>query len=206
MKQYTMKQQQSLALGAIIAVAVGLTGVSAFGDFTTQPELTQAERFAEESGIYGHLEATLTDSNGDIKAYRQTDNIVTTQGLNCAVEILFADAALNACPGTGSISFKVIELISAGTPVAGDVQGAQAGTAVTGNGLDIAGCTVADNGAGSVTCTNLFTKTGASSQTVTGAYLKDNTTPTAIFAGNTFTSVSMDENDTLNVVWTITLS
>ena len=41
-----MKQQQSIALSAIIAVAVGMTGMSVFADGVSQPTLTEADKQA----------------------------------------------------------------------------------------------------------------------------------------------------------------
>ena len=206
-------KQQSIALTAIIAVAIGFTGISVFADNASQPELSDMEQLAVESGIYGHMEVVQKNSEGDVIAYRQTDNVVTTQGKECAVTILFAnaDVATNNCPITAyPAKFDYIQLINAGTPVAGDTQAAFAGTNVSALGLTIAQCTVANTGgagSGSVTCSKTFTAgSGVSGATVTGAYLKDSATPTSIFAGNTFTSVSMSEADTLAVTWTLTLS
>lgn len=208
-----MKQTTLIVLSAIIAFVVGVTGISVYADNASQPELSDMEQLAVDSGLYGHLEVVQKNAAGEIIAYRQTDNVVTTEGKECAVEILFngaAGLASNTCPMADQTdhNFNFIELISAGTPVAGDVQGTQAGTAVSATGLTIASCTVADAaGSGSVTCSKTFTAGAAvSGQTVSGAYLKLGSGGVAIFAGNTFTSVSMSESDTLAVTWTLTLS
>lgn len=208
-----MKQTTLIALSAIIAFVVGVTGISVYADNASQPELSDMEQLAVDSGLYGHLEVVQKNAAGEIIAYRQTDNVVTTEGKDCAVEILFNGAAGlsgNGCPMADQTdyNFNFIELISAGTPVAGDVQGTTAGTEITAvSGLTIAQCTVADNGDGSVTCSKTFTAgTGVSAQTVSGAYLKLGSGGVAVFAGNTFTSVSMSDSDTLAVTWTLTLS
>jgi len=211
-----MKQTTLIVLSAIIAFVVGVTGISVYADNASQPELSDMEQLAVDSGLYGHLEVVQKNAAGEIIAYRQTDNVVTTEGKDCAVEILFNGAAGlsgNGCPMADQTdyNFNAIELISSGTPVAGDVQGTTAGVEITGvSGLAIADgvCTVADAaGSGSVTCSKTFTAgTGVSAQTVSGAYLKLGSGGVAVFAGNTFTSVSMSDSDTLAVTWTLTLS
>jgi len=209
-----MKQQQSVALSAIIAVAVSLTGMSVYVD-ASEPELTEMESLAVESGIFGHLEVVQKNADGEVIAYRQTDNTVLTEGLECAVEILFQAGTLtsNTCNLTtpSGADYDTVQLTSTGTPAAGDEVGSTTATIITGvDGLNVAngGCTIADAaGNGSVTCSVTFTAgSGVSGQAVNGAYLADDTTPESYFAGNTFTSVTMNDSDTLDVTWTITLS
>jgi len=214
-----MKQQQAVALSAIIAVAVGLTGSSVYNvDASTQLVLDEQEELATTSSIYGHLEVVLRDSDGNVKAYRQTDNVVTAEGKDCALEMLFAGADTaggDACPLVAwNLPFDSIELINTGTPVIGDTVGGGANTAgveITGvNGLNAADGLVDSvtwTSTGVVDIVNVFTKDDAGSQDVTGAYLlNDISSPTALFAGNTFTLVAMTQADTLTVTWTITLA
>jgi len=44
---------------------------------------------ADQSGIYGHITATLYDEDGNIKAYRQTDNRIVDRGLDVLADLVF---------------------------------------------------------------------------------------------------------------------
>lgn len=92
-----MKTQ--IATIAVIAVAIvgtiTVTGFSATSLMTAgTPELRNS------SPILGHIEYTLVDKNGNIKAYGQTDNLVTNNGDRCTAEALFergsSDTTANA--------------------------------------------------------------------------------------------------------------
>jgi hypothetical protein len=207
-----MKQQQTVALSAIVAVAIGLSGIGILADASTQPELTEAELIAEQTGFAGHLEAVLTNSDGEVIAYRQTDNVVMTEGKDCVLEIALAGTAItsNSCSiaTIDGAQFNAVHLISANTPLASDdPDGTTTGTLITGvSGLAPTTCAYTD-GTDSAVCTATYTGGTGINQAVTGAYLADATSsPAAYFAGNTFTSVTMTEADVLTVTWTISLT
>ena len=209
-----MKQQQSIVLSAMIAVAVGIAGSSLYVDAASQPELGSMEQLALTSGIYGHLEVVHTTADGNIVAYRQLDNVITTEGVECAVELLLAGAAIgsNTCPTSSPDAFNFVELTNGGTaPDSADNAASRNATYISTSivGLERSDgiCTYTDGaGSGSAICSVTFTKTNAGSQVVDGAYLIDNATPTAVFAGNNFTSVTLNQSDDLDITWTITLS
>lgn len=79
--------KNSIAIFAIIAVAaigIGATGISASTLATASTPI-----LSSNSAMMGHLEYTLVDQTGAIKAYGQTDNIVTTVGDRCIAESVF---------------------------------------------------------------------------------------------------------------------
>ncbi len=80
-----MKTQNTYAIliVAIAAVSSGLT-LQAIGVGEDAPAGT-----ADESGIYGHLTATLYDEDGNVKAYRQTDNRIVDTGLDVLADLVF---------------------------------------------------------------------------------------------------------------------
>ncbi len=82
-------------LVAIVAVASG-------GFFTLVEQDTQATPSAtSESGqIMGHVTMVLTDEDGNIKAYRQTDNAVHDDGFNQIIDDAFGSSACAACQAT----------------------------------------------------------------------------------------------------------
>ncbi len=68
---------------AVAAVSSGLT-FQAIGVGEDAPAGT-----ADESGIYGHITATLYDEDGNVKAYRQTDNRIVDRGLDVLADLVF---------------------------------------------------------------------------------------------------------------------
>jgi len=79
-----MKTQNTYAIlvVAIAAVSSGLT-FQAIG-IEDAPAVT-----ADQSGIYGHITATLYDEEGNVKAYRQTDNRIVDRGLDVLADLVF---------------------------------------------------------------------------------------------------------------------
>ena len=73
------------AVGVVI-VLVGIFGASQAGMFAlTDANLTTATTMR----FLGHVTAVVYDSNGNIKSYFQTDNIVVDDGRNCATDLVF---------------------------------------------------------------------------------------------------------------------
>ena len=64
----------------------------------------------------GHVELVAKDADGNIKAYRQTDNIVVNIGKTCAAERIFGASgnSTGACAG-GATAFDWIGLGTSGT-------------------------------------------------------------------------------------------
>ena len=50
---------------------------------------------SEKSGIYGHATIIVHDENGNIKAYRQTDNIIVNNGVDMIAQNVFDVAVTN---------------------------------------------------------------------------------------------------------------
>ena len=73
--------------------------------------------------VSGHAIITLADSDGNIKAYRQTDNIVTNVGRDCSADKLFGvNTGTPLCAGglPGNFIFIGIGTGFTGAPVVGD--------------------------------------------------------------------------------------
>jgi len=74
------------AVGVVI-VLVGIFGASQAGMFAlTDANLTTTTTTMR---FLGHVTAVVYDSNGNIKSYFQTDNIVVDDGRNCAADLVF---------------------------------------------------------------------------------------------------------------------
>ena len=71
--------------GIFGASQAGMFGASQAGMFT----LTDANPTTTTMRYLGHVTAVVSDSNGNIKSYFQTDNIVMDNGKNCATDLVF---------------------------------------------------------------------------------------------------------------------
>jgi len=81
------------AIGAIVAAFALILGtVAGSTSFTTMsvsnPTPVQ---------MSGHAIITLADADGNIKAYRQTDNVVTNNGRDCVADELFGTTGIDLC-------------------------------------------------------------------------------------------------------------
>ncbi len=100
-------------LVAIVAVASG-------GFFTLVEQDTQATPSAtsEQGKIMGHVTMVLTDEDGNIKAYRQTDNAVHDDGFNQIIDDAFGSAACVGCQNVDTTDFDVIGIGTGIVPAA----------------------------------------------------------------------------------------
>jgi len=84
-----MKSIMTVAImGIVVSIAVGIVGVQAISESNSEiPSLNSSGL-----NILGHATFTVTDSEGNIKAYRQTDNAIITTGKDCVARFLFNNA------------------------------------------------------------------------------------------------------------------
>jgi len=206
-------KQTKLALSAVMIVAVGLIGTN----FVTGSEMTELETFGanlDSGSVYGHVTVVHSDPSGNILSYAQTDNLVANAGKNCMAEQIFGGTAGAACEGTAS-NFNTIALFNGQSfPATMNASGllavdiAAVGLAITDGVAAPTENTIASgggyvDGAGSQSDIDK-TFTATTTQTVDGAALF-NDNDDAVLAGQTFTSVTLNNLDTLQVTWTITL-
>ena len=209
-----MKKYTTLALiGAIVAGVAGLISIDAISA-TPLVTMQGASDFHESGLMIGHVTYEVRGTDGHVKQYLQSDNLITNKGTDCAATAIF-DSIDAVCPTPGDFAFIAI---GNGTGAAG----ATNSTLSTVGGGEIVRSTsinagiTANGGAGTiVTLSNsgspfIFTglRTGTiavPSTTITQSGLFDAST-----AGNMFSvrniSVPVINADTLAVTWTITLT
>ena len=191
-------------------VAVGLIGTN----FVTGSEMTGQEKFnaiSDFGSVSGHITIVHSDPDGNIISYVQTDNLVALDGKDCMAELLFGGTAGAACDaGTGSV-FNTIALFNGQTfPETMNATGLLT-VDITTAGLTIADgvATPTENAAAvpgiGAKADIAVTFTAEATQTVDGAALFNAAPNDAVLAGQTFTSVTLNNLDTLAVTWTITL-
>ena len=198
---------------AVMVVAIGLTGAN----FVTGSEMTEQEKFNAMSGsspIYGHVTVIHSDPDGNILSYAQTDNLVANDGKDCMAELIFGGTAGTACDGTASVFNTIVLFDGQSFPATMNASGLL-GVDITASCLAITdgvatptentAATGADyvDGTGSLSDIAV-TFTAGATQTVDGAALF-NDNDDSVLAGQTFSSVTLNNLDTLAVTWTITL-
>jgi len=211
-------KQTKLALSAIMIVAIGLTGAN----FVTGSEMTEQEKinaYVDSSPIYGHITIIHSDPDGNILSYAQTDNLIANNGKDCMAEMIFGNSD-TACESATNTSFNTIALFNGQSFPAT----MNATTALDANHLltvdsVVSGLTISvadtvsqsaaasgtgytDGTGGDTDIAKLFT--ALATGTVDGAGLF-NDSEDAVLAGQNFGSVTMNNLDTLQVTWTITL-
>jgi len=209
-----MKQPQTIALTAVLAVAAGMIGFNgAFGDtfgFNSSPEIATND----EQAYKGHIIVKHFDAEGNLLSYQQTDNVITFTGKNCSANLIFGTSFANCTSPTLfddiAITPTAITPTDADTALAGECNGA------CGAGLDQreAGAVTADtpasagvNGIAEIVAT--FNMGSAGPTTINAAGLFDTTTSVSgnLFALKAFsTGVALSNGDSLQVTWLITLA
>jgi len=206
-----MNQQQSLGFVAVIAVVAGLTGVTALGDISFVEN--DVSSLNKNIPISGHMIIQVTDDEGNIKNYMQTDNVITSNGKRCTGNLLFG-AGLGSCVGSSN-PFDEIVLSSGGFPdtaATADLIDATYTPQLTTFGLAKSASNTVTQGAASsgtgsqrIDIAHTFSYSGTSaSQLVTSAALMN--ASVSIFAIKNFPSaVTLNAGDDLTVTWQITL-
>lgn len=207
-----------IALVAIVAVGAGLVGYAS----STSEVVSPATSFASSALVSGQMTLELRDSEGNLKAYRQSDNVITRNGEDCAAKALFAPARFSAggvtsgstCVGAVTVPFSFIALGNGTTAETNNDVAMQTQHTIT--GLEIRSGTVTftnstggtgpATGASVISIAKTFTSQGTST-TVSEAGLFNGTASATngIFAHKTFTPITVNNGDSLAVTWTINI-
>ena len=207
-----------IALVAIVAVGAGLVGYAS----STSEVVSPATSFASSALVSGQMTLELRDNEGNLKAYRQTDNVITRNGEDCVAKALFApdrytsggSGGTATCVGGVTVPFTFIALGTGTTTETNDDTDMQSQTVVSGLGIaagtatftNSTGGTGQTTGASVVSITKTFTA-GAGPTTISEAGLFNGTTTNdnGIFAHKTFTGIVVNSGDSLAVTWTISI-
>lgn len=190
---------------------VGLAAIVSIGGAYALVQSSQPVSTMHADGMksMGHVELTVFGPDGAIKAYRQTDNLVVSNGDNATVNKLFG---VSRTTTSGTINPFVAVAVGIGTtaPASTDTvlenQQGHKVIATTSIATALHGNVVltADFGAGRIT--------NSSTQSITEAGIFDNTSAdlisnsTNLFARQTFTGIGIGPSDTLQITWTVNIS
>ena len=192
------KTTTTLLLSAIIAMGIGLYGISGFLSDS------QSTTLSSNSFMTGHLTLTAYNENGNVIAYRQTDNIVLNVGDNCISQIIFAISSGKGCDdvtdfdqiliGTGSDA-GVSEADADPLPITFDSVATVSTSALT---------NASGTGGAATLLTASFSDVGAN---IDEASLRNAATAStgAALAYQQFTEIVLGAQDDLTVEWTVTI-
>ena len=206
-------KQSKLALSAVMVVAVGLFGANfvSGSDMTSENKM---DAFVASSPVYGHVTVIHSDPSGNILSYQQTDNVVTIEGKDCAIERLFGSSGAADCNATSTTD--LFNLVGLATGLEAPTLNSNATLANGFVARDYADSGLIPATADSVTTTGATTSVGAKMDILETFTASDdgnavdmailyNADATAVFAAKDFASVTLNTSDTLAVTWSITL-
>ena len=192
---------------AVVAISGILLSTSSIGPSS------QASKLSDSPMFLGHIELVAKDTNGNIKAYRQTDNLVVNTGKSCAAVAIFGlptnGSQTTACGGVSTNKFTQIAIgVATAAPAAGDLAlGSQTGGRATNGTYSLVNGTTGALGA---SATNPFysiqTTFHPTAVNIAEAGIFDAGTNGHMFAHQQFTAISLAASDTLTVTWRITLN
>ena len=202
----------------VVVAAIVAAGAGVLGYNLASNNSNPLNSLSTTAMLNGHLKLVVTDPDGQIKAYRQSDNAITIKGENCVAKLLFKGPSSGTGAGcTGAIS-NPFTYIAVGTGAGSETNtNTDLGTELAASGLNRALATTVSitnsttGGTGStsasVSISKAFSVSGT--QTVTEAGLFNDTlanaSTDAMFARKVFSGVTVNNGDTLTVTWTINI-
>lgn len=222
----------AIILGIALTAVAGLFGAAAFGLIGSNND---AQTSAKTAGlITGHVTTIHTDSAGNVVSYRQSDNLIVNGGENCALKMLFAASGGAAsgntvCTGANTAGFRWIAIGNSsvsGVPAAplptdyklynphnSTSYGLENGLARKYGSVGLTGwsnsTSSSNTGTASVVMSATFTNLNGGARNVNESGLFNatdgNANTDAMFARQTFSTISLNSNDSLTVQWTINI-
>lgn len=193
-----------ISLSAVVSVLFA-TGALGFETQDGEPIIY------EQTGFVGHLVLVQKDTDGNIKAYRQTDNIITNVGKACAAMEIFGQGTSNTtgsqqtmCGGGGANS-GLFNYVGLGTSSTSEAAGDTALGAATGSRGQDTGVGLINGTGPTYAIIQPASFTGISA-TIAESGLFDASTGGHMFARKTFTGIPLTSSDTLTVTWRVSLS
>lgn len=195
------KNTSTLFLGAILALGVGIFGIS--------NSFSASESSVLESGslITGHVTLTATDDAGNIIAYRQTDNAVMNRADNCISELIFTLDTGNGC-NTNASTYDRIHIGTGSnitTPSEAWTQLTLPLTYNTDAGATVTLVNATGTGGAESTLSATFLNVGAA---INEAAIRNGGGGTGVgdvLAYQQFTTITLGATDDLTVEWKVTI-
>ena len=211
-----MQERQLLGLSlTALTVIAGAFGLFITGVFD---EKSVTATFAPTTGMMmGHAIIEAHDSQGNLIAYRETDNQVVDRGEQCVLKMLFggagpAAAGTTVCTGATTLPWTVIAIGTSSNTDNLETDYILLNETSSTDGLSrgIATTQTWQNGTGStatqITLSKTFTN-GGSSHTIQESGLFNSTTVagSGMLARQTFSGVTLANGDSITVTWTFSV-
>ncbi len=168
---------------------------------------SQANKLSAGPLLLGHLELIAKDKDGNIKAYRQTDNIVNVNGKLCSLINAFGLPAGNGTQNTacGGVTTNQFRYVAIGTSTTGETATDSGVNAIVGSRTNNGTFNI--NNATATSPYYIITTTfHPTANTIAEASIHDAASGGHVFAHKTFTGIVLGASDTLTVTWRVTLS
>ena len=188
-----MKLQLVIVIGAIIIGSIATVNMA-----LVQDNEFSANSIKSTAGFVGHITLTAVDEDGNIVAYRQTDNTIINTGDDCILEEIFG--APTVC-SVGTlftnihIGVSTADFTETSTGLGGFFASSAGtvGSTVTASSL---------SGASTTISTTFFDV----STTIEEAALQNNILSASdVLALQQFTGIALGPNDDLTIDWTVTI-
>ena len=196
-----------------LALLFGVVATMGFGAMNTAVADT-----SERTGGMGHLELVLAGSDGTIKQYVQTDNLITHQGLDCLVDVLFGSSGTGNCGATTTFN-----AIGIGTDTNSTITSTQLGDELEPGCVgftDLSPTAGGETTPQTITIDVVFGGSTSGTSDITDVACEDAITEAGLFnagsvnipslgdmfAYQTFSAITIGASDTLTVTWTIDFS
>ena len=211
-----MQERQLLGLSlSALGVIAGVFGLFITGVFDDEQV---SATFAPATGMMmGHAIIEAHDSEGNLIAYRETDNEVVDRGEQCVLKMLFGGSGPGAsgntvCTGANNDPWTTIAIGTDNTAAA-DTQGQLLNETSTVGGLTRGYATTQtwQNGSGStatqITLSKTFTNSGSSHTIVESGLFNstDASTDSGMLARQVFSGVTLANGDSITVTWTFSV-
>ena len=211
-----------IVLVAALAVLSGAMGMSMTGAFSDQELMTASTKNVAIGLMTGHLEIEARNADGELFAYRQTDNEVVDDGEQCILKMLFAtsnsgeagrgeyaSSGNGACTGALTGAWDVIG-IGTTTTSAADTNVALGNETSTTSGLerDRATTKTWSNGTGTdatqIVLSKTFTNNSANNHAIAESGLFNSTVidRNGMLAHKAFSAVTLATGDSITITWT----
>ena len=192
-----------------IALIVALVAVASIGGVVAlSQDLSSSQNTVKTEGMksLGHIQLVVYGVDGAIKGYRQTDNLVVTNGDNVTANRIFGTTLTTSHAFSGQ--FNYIGVGTSSTPAA--VTQTDLVTPAS-NHRSASVTNGAIHGTAQVQVTFPANRlTNSSTATITESGLFDafgnGTGNSNMFARQTFTGIGVNPADTLQVTWTVTIT
>ena len=201
-----------------VALLMGLAVIASVGAAYALTQTVQSPQgvHVEHSGMLGHLQLVLYGPDGQIKTYRQSDNIVVINGDNATADKMFFPSGqgrkLTTCSSCNSANVGIFQYIGVGTGNSGPTAVDTAlGTQVSNKKLGAVSNGTGSHGTAQIQVTFPANRlTNSSTANIQEAGLFDTqfngSAASNMFSRQIFSSIGVNPADTLQITWTIAIT